>query len=67
MTVERKSADSIHGFRTKAEVERYLDHDVLIRSGMCPNGHGLMQQDEGGQSCAVCNFGTNVKQELTAQ
>lgn len=67
MTVERKSPDQIHGFATQAEVERYLDQDLLIRSGMCPNGHGLLEQDACGQTCPVCHFATNEKPELTSQ
>lgn len=64
MAVERKNPDQIFGL-TRAEAERHCDNDVLIRSGLCPNGHGLMNQDtDGDQSCAVCGFWTNCKQEL---
>jgi hypothetical protein len=28
MTIERKSADDIHGFATRAEAERYCDQDL---------------------------------------
>jgi hypothetical protein len=67
VTIERKSADNIHGFVTRAEAERYCDQDLLIRQGMCPNGHGLMQLDEDppcpGQKCGKCNFWTNALAE----
>lgn len=66
MTITRKSADNIHGFATRAEAERYCDQDLLIRQGMCPNGHGLMQPDEHGQTCPKCNFWTNTLPEQEA-
>jgi hypothetical protein len=64
MAIERKSADQIHGYGTRAEAERHCDQDVLIRSGLCPNGHGLMETVDRVQHCPVCKFFTNVKQEL---
>lgn len=71
MVIERKSADNIHGFATRAEAERHCDQDLLIRQGMCPNGHGLMQlQIEHGlaryQTCPTCNFFTNALPEREA-
>lgn len=67
MTIERKSADNIHGFATRAEAERYCDQDLLIRQGMCPNGHGLMHMDPDPncpiQRCSSCNFWTNTRPE----
>lgn len=71
MTIERKSADQIHGFATRAQAERYCDQDLLIRQGMCPNGHGLMQSDfmepdTPGQSCQTCKFWTNTLPEQEA-
>lgn len=65
MTIERKSADTIIGFATRAEAERYCDQDLLIRQGMCPNGHGLMPQKSGPrfQQCPKCRFCTNVMPE----
>jgi hypothetical protein len=67
MSIERKSADQIHGFATRAEAERYCDQDLLIRSGMCPNGHGLMHLDgDRGQECPVCHFYCNTLPEKAA-
>lgn len=66
MTVERKDPDTIHGL-SRAEAERFCDHDVLIRSGMCPNGCGLMSEDAGGQQCPSCGFFCNTARETRAQ
>lgn len=68
MKIVRKSADSIHGFATRAEAERYCDQDLLIRQGMCPNGHGLMELDTDPrcpmQQCPTCKFRTNAMPEI---
>lgn len=66
MTVERKSADNVFGYATRAEAERHCDQDLLIRQGMCPNGHGLMAPDADGQSCQTCHFWTNTPSEQEA-
>lgn len=68
MAVERKDPATIGGL-PPAELERFLDQDVLIRSGRCPNGCGLLTVDEGdwGQECPVCKFSTNCRAELTQQ
>lgn len=66
MTIERKSADTIYGFATRAEAERYCDQDLLIRQGMCPNGCGLMGLDCAGQECPHCGFATNQLPEKEA-
>lgn len=70
MTIERKSADNIHGFATRAQAERYCDQDLLIRQGMCPNGHGLMQLEDDPncpvQRCSTCSFVTNTLPEKEA-
>lgn len=71
MTIQRKSADNIHGFATRAEAERYCDQDLLIRQGMCPNGCGLMGlEPEVGcaplQRCSECGFVTNQLPEKEA-
>jgi len=47
--------------------ERYMRSDYLIRSGLCPNGHGLMTADDGGQRCPTCGFWTNKRAELERQ
>lgn len=71
MKIVRKSADSIHGFATRAEAERYCDQDLLIRQGMCPNGCGLMGLEANLeeiplQRCSTCNFVTNQLPEKEA-
>lgn len=70
MAISRKSADNIHGFAMRAEAERYCDQDLLIRQGMCPNGHGLMRLDGDPncpmQRCSACNFWTNTLPEKEA-
>jgi hypothetical protein len=47
--------------------ERYIESDFRIRSGMCPNGHGLMTAGGLGQECPVCNFTCNTPPELSQQ
>ncbi len=47
--------------------ERYLRSDYLIRSGMCPNGHGLMTLGGWGQKCPTCGFTCNTLPELDRQ
>jgi hypothetical protein len=49
-----------------ADVRRYIESDFKIRSGMCPNGHGLMIEEDGTQHCPKCNFVTNVLAEKGA-
>jgi len=62
--VERKdpSTIAIQGGSEK-DVRRFLSHDQLIRSGMCPNGCGLMTEADGLQECPKCRFMTNVRAE----
>jgi hypothetical protein len=66
MAIERKSRDQIWGLPA-ADIDRYLDQDVLIRSGMCPNGCGLMHEGDDGQHCMKCNFMCNTLPEKQAQ
>lgn len=47
--------------------ERYIKSDFLIRSGMCPNGHGLMTAGGWGQECPKCGFTCNTLPELQEQ
>ena len=47
-----------------SDIDRFVESDFKIRSGLCPNGHGLMTTEEWGQSCPVCNFSTNVPAEI---
>ena len=60
--VERIDRNRILGL-SSTELDKYVESDFKIRSGLCPNGHGLMTTEEWGQSCPVCNFGTNVPAE----
>lgn len=46
---------------TEEDVRQYIESDHKIRSGLCPNGHGLMMQTQDLQECEVCHFITNVK------
>ena len=68
MTVERIDPDRIEVLGGKpGDKERYIRSDYLIRSGMCPNGHGLMTLAGWGQECPVCGFTCNTLPELKAQ
>lgn len=64
--VERMDPDRIFGVSGE-DLDIFLDGDVKIRSGLCPNGHGLLAQDEHGQRCPTCKFFTNVMPELDWQ
>lgn len=64
--VERIDKSRIMGL-AGTDLERYVESDFKIRSGMCPNGHGLMQAKDGLQHCPVCKFTTNVQAELEPQ
>lgn len=64
--VERIDKSRIMGL-TGTDLDRYVEDDFRIRSGMCPNGHGLMTADDGGQKCPMCGFWTNVPAELEKQ
>lgn len=48
---------------TDADVARFVESDFRIRSGMCPNGHGLMEPTEYGQQCPACGFWCNTPAE----
>lgn len=67
MTVKRKNPDNIHGFATRAEAQKFCDQDYLIRTGMCPNGCGLLMEHDDGQDCPKCQFACNTKRETTDQ
>ena len=64
--VERIDPSRIAGI-SGTDLAAYVESDFKIRSGLCPNGHGLMQYEEGLQHCPVCKFTTNVQAELSAQ
>jgi len=66
--VERLDPDSIDVLGGSADdKERFLRSDQMIRSGLCPNGHGLMTAPDGMQECSVCGFSTNVLPALAGQ
>lgn len=54
-------------FGSPGDKEKFLQADYLIRSGMCPNGHGLMKAGGWGQECPKCGFTCNTMPELDRQ
>ena len=58
MPIERLDRSRIVGL-SEADVDAFIESDFKIRSGLCPNGHGLMALDGWGQECAQCGFTTN--------
>lgn len=52
---------------TEDDIRRFVEADFKIRSGLCPNGCGLMIEESCGllqlQTCQVCKFSTNAKAE----
>ena len=48
---------------TQEESRAFAERDFNIRSGMCPNGHGLLEPTDYGQKCPECGFFCNVKAE----
>jgi hypothetical protein len=66
--IERADPDRIEVLGGQpGDKARCIESDFKIRSGLCPNGHGLMQPDGGGQLCPSCSFWCNTPAELTAQ
>ena len=65
MPVERADPDRfvILGDHTDADKARFVESDFRIRSGLCPNGHGLMEPTDYGQRCPACGFLCNTKAE----
>lgn len=63
MAVERIDKSRIAGI-AGTDLDAYVESDFKIRSGLCPNGHGLMTTEDGLQHCPVCKFTTNVLCEL---
>jgi hypothetical protein len=49
------------------DIKSFIESDFRIRSGLCPNGHGLMNSIDGGQCCPHCGFECNKLSELTKQ
>jgi hypothetical protein len=64
--IERIDKSRIAGV-VGTDLDAYIESDFKIRSGLCPNGHGLMSSDDGLQQCPVCKFTTNVQAELERQ
>ena len=63
--VERKDPALVHVLGGTAEdAARFVESDFRIRSGLCPNGHGLMQPTEFGQTCEQCGFLCNTRAEM---
>lgn len=48
---------------TDADVRAYIESDYKIRSGLCPNGCGLLMENDYGQECPKCRFSCNTKAE----
>lgn len=67
--IERKDPANIAVLGgTEADARRFVETDFLIRSGQCPNGHGLMRPTDYGQRCPACGFFCNTRAEsMTAQ
>ena len=64
--VERIDKSRIMGL-SGTDLDKYVESDFKIRSGICPNGHGLMTVDGGLQHCPACKFTTNLLAELEPQ
>lgn len=62
MAIERIAPSRIMGL-SGTDLDAFIESDFKIRSGLCPNGHGLLEQVEYGQHCATCGFSTNVRAE----
>jgi len=45
------------------DARRFAEDDFKIRSGMCPNGCGLLEPTDYGQRCPKCRFFCNTKAE----
>lgn len=68
MSVERldPSTMAIAG-GDEADLRRAIESDYRIRSGMCPNGCGLMTENDYGQECPACYFSCNTPAEKGQQ
>lgn len=54
----------IDGQDADKRVRQFIEHDHAMRSGLCPNGCGLMTENDYGQECPACHFSCNVKAEV---
>lgn len=61
--VERLNPDHLAAVNGDTDIRAFIESDFKIRSGTCPNGHGLMSQMVWGQECPSCGFSTNVLAE----
>lgn len=60
--VERLHPDQIGGVDA-ADIAAFIESDFKIRSGLCPNDCGLMQENSYGQECSTCGFSCNTLPE----
>ena len=68
MTIERLDTDRIATVGgDEGDIRRYIESDFKIRQGLCPNGHGLMTENDWGQECPTCGFFCNKKAERKTQ
>ncbi len=44
-------------------ISKFIESDFKIRSGMCPNGCGLLHPCDYGQECGNCGFSCNTLPE----
>lgn len=62
MSVERADPSRISGL-SGSDVAAFIESDFKIRSGVCPNGCGLMAEIDWGQECPKCSFSCNTPAE----
>ena len=62
MPVERLDPRCV-GALTEEARTRAIESDFRIRSGLCPNGCGLMGLISYGQECPKCSFSCNTLPE----
>lgn len=62
--IERIDPSRIEVLGGKADdVRAFIESDFKIRSGLCPNGCGLLAENDYGQECPACGFSCNIKAE----
>ena len=64
--VKRIDPSTLASSDPDCDFEKFADIDYKIKTGECPNGCGLMFEDEG-QYCKTCGFATNIKCQLSIQ
>lgn len=52
--------------RDEGDLTRFIESDFRIRSGLCPNGCGLLAEVDAGQACPACSFSCNMLAEKGA-